>query len=71
MVYYRFKGLKNLKNLMKLDPQRPLILAPGTVEHYPRYTRAGDAFLRCGDDVQSDYGFSLATEKIESKVYFV
>ena len=56
---------------MKLDPQRPLILAPGTVEHYPRYTRAGDAFLRCGDDVQSDYGFSLATEKIESKVYFV
>ena len=36
MVYYRFKGLKNLKNLMKLDPKRLLILTPGSVEYYPR-----------------------------------
>ena len=36
MVYYRFKDLKNLKNLMKLDPKRPLILTPGTAFYYPR-----------------------------------
>ena len=35
-VYYRLKGLKNLKNHMNLDPKRPLILTPGTAEYYPR-----------------------------------
>lgn len=35
-VYYRLKGLKNLKNHMNLDPKRPLILTPGTAEYYSR-----------------------------------